>query len=486
MIDFIHRLSLPSNREKLFIAAIGVITFIILGILAAKYYLERTLFLDIPFHIFHLIWFKHFFIQNNRFGAAFTQTIPLLAILIHAPLRVVMMSYSLSFVIYYFLVFLICITLLKNEKFGLVLLLSCVLIVSDTFYWIQSELPQGIAFLILTLAVMSRFSTLSRVNIFHHCVLLILMIFITYYHPMMVFPYFFSCAFFFTDNRNIIRKKLIYESIVYLVLIMIFKNVVMKPAEYDANAMDRWKNLVRMFPHYIDVPSNRNFVEYSVRDYYFLPLFFIAILIVYFFRRNILKLLLLLFFFLGYLLLVNISFSGAQEKQFYLENLYLPLSFFVIVAFVFDILPSIKIDLIRYGLLILIIIVRLIHISNDHEKFSARINWYEDLLSETRTLTNKKLIIPDSTVNREMLILDWASAYEILLLSSAESPDSSRSIAIDDNPNGYLWAIDQNKSFFAKGGVWPYEILDSHYFRFHDTSRYVIQSYQAIEASKKP
>lgn len=52
---------------------IGSLTYIVLGILALVFYLERTAFLDISFHLFYILKDGDFAIQNNRFAAALTQ-----------------------------------------------------------------------------------------------------------------------------------------------------------------------------------------------------------------------------------------------------------------------------------------------------------------------------------------------------------------------------------------------------------------------------
>ena len=56
---------------------IGAISYAFLLILAYVYYKERTLWGDIPYHVFHILKDDNFAIQNNRFGAVLTQWIPL-------------------------------------------------------------------------------------------------------------------------------------------------------------------------------------------------------------------------------------------------------------------------------------------------------------------------------------------------------------------------------------------------------------------------
>ena len=134
---------------------IGFIGYLFLFILSAVFYKERTVFTDIAYHLFYLLKDGTFAIQNFRYGAAFTQIFPLAASWLSLPLSTVMFFYSVGFTIFYFTCYVVAGSVFKNHKLALILLLFNFLFVTDTFYWIQSELPQGIAFSILFFSFLS-------------------------------------------------------------------------------------------------------------------------------------------------------------------------------------------------------------------------------------------------------------------------------------------------------------------------------------------
>lgn len=62
------------------------------------------------------------------------------------------MSYSIGFMAYYLICYFICGSLLKQYDFALIILLLNLLFVTETFFYTPSELPQGIALLMVTFA----------------------------------------------------------------------------------------------------------------------------------------------------------------------------------------------------------------------------------------------------------------------------------------------------------------------------------------------
>ncbi|TVR79834.1 MAG: hypothetical protein EA409_08890 [Saprospirales bacterium] len=97
--------------------------FVILFTLAAWFFVERTAFVDISFHLFQLIH-DGIAIQNNRFVAILTQIFPIAGIHLGLPLKSLMLIYSLAFPIVYFVVFLILYEILKMRELAIAFFLS--------------------------------------------------------------------------------------------------------------------------------------------------------------------------------------------------------------------------------------------------------------------------------------------------------------------------------------------------------------------------
>lgn len=159
----------------------GTATYATLAVLAVVFYKERTVFIDIAFHLFYILKDNALAIQNNRFGAVFTQIFPLLTSRLGLSLSQVMIAYSLGFVVYYATVFFLCLRL--SRPHALMLLLFNVLMVTDTFYWIQSEFSQGVAFSILWWALIAYYGRLEKMPGWVAGLSFVMLLFVAFFIP---------------------------------------------------------------------------------------------------------------------------------------------------------------------------------------------------------------------------------------------------------------------------------------------------------------
>ena len=72
--------------------------FLVSAIFAVYYYKERCLYIDSAFQILKMISFKNFNFEAARYGVFFTQILPILAIKLSLPLKVVLIITSLMYV----------------------------------------------------------------------------------------------------------------------------------------------------------------------------------------------------------------------------------------------------------------------------------------------------------------------------------------------------------------------------------------------------
>lgn len=108
------------NKKQILI--IGIFTYGVLLILSILFYKERTAFADISYHLFAILKDGTFAIQNNRFGAAITQLVPLVGSKLGLSLKAIAISYSIAFALLYLLIFIIICEYLKNTKIALAFL----------------------------------------------------------------------------------------------------------------------------------------------------------------------------------------------------------------------------------------------------------------------------------------------------------------------------------------------------------------------------
>ena len=454
------------------IVILGSVSFTVLIILATIFYKERTVFTDIAFHLFYIVKEGNFAIQNNRFGAIFTQIFPVIGVKMNASLDSIMLVYSVGFSIYYFIIFILIATVFKNRQLALIMLLWPVLFVSHTFYWIQSELPQGLAFMLLFFSFYDHVVNNNPSSVRWKFFIIIALFIVSGFHPILFIPFTFIVLFKIISLENTKKKesKFLIILSVLLFLFTAIKSLFINTSGYETSALGGLHNFIKLFPNYITLESNTNFIINCLRLYYFIPIL-LAIVLYHYYKNGLKsKLWLTITFFFGYLLIVNVSYYHNAPPH-YIENLYLPLSIFILFPLIYDVIPNYKYS-VQKVLIIFIVFAGIIRIYFIHSTYTERLNWEINYLEEN----NKKLLVDNRLVPMDTLIDTWATPYEFWLLSTSQNNESASVIFTDSIAPYYYW-LPENKMFFIKTNLrYPYEEFDNEYFKFNDTLRYTVRT----------
>lgn len=450
------------------------LTYISLCILSVLFYKERVAFCDLAFHMFYLIKDQDYIIQNQRFGAFTTQSIPILGSKLNLSLTTISIAYSLGFSLYYFGIFVLLHKVLKNPRFALILLLLSTLMVADTFYWIQSELPQGLAFMILTFGLITRKPHFSDYNKLELVLLIPLIITVAYFHPLIFIPFSFISIFLFLSAPTYkIDRKILLFSFACFWITYLLKNTLLKvESSYEQGAKSGLENFSTLFPNYFFTRGMGDFIVNIVSPG--LLVLFIGINALYVFHKKYKKLVLLNSFVIGYTVLISVTYNKAQLYPYYMENMYLPLSVMIGTAFIFDGLHRLK-NYTQTVVIGSICIFSLFNIMGTKGKYTARQDTQRKIMKETANNPRKKLLIDAKSMGGSDFLSNFGfSPFEFWLLSSIETPDDVRSIIIHNDPKqiDYIQYY-LNKSFISRMCVINYEELNPLYYNFSDTSHHV-------------
>ncbi|MEM8583683.1 MAG: hypothetical protein AAGF87_05410 [Bacteroidota bacterium] len=448
---------------------IGSCAYFILAVLSQVYFLERTAFTDMAFHIFELIRTEELAIQNFRFGAAFTQAVVLLGVKMDLSLETILRMYSLCFVAFQYVVFLVCIRWLKNPWFGMVLILLNTLMVAHSFYWPISEFPQGLAYLMLYFGLIhSWVNGYIKDRKLLYPLAGILIITGSWCHPLTMFPFLFTSLFLCLHDKKMVKINLLG--------VLVFAAGIYIKASYFKNSTDSdnvsraLEYFVNQFPDYFSQTSHKIFWQYLLKDYYLLGIFLLLSLGAYIWHKRFWKAALLFSFFFGYLMMVNLSYPEGAD-QFYAENQYLSLGIFVSVCMALDLSAWSGLKKLPW-LLGGIVFIRLLHIGFSNGPYSGRIDYLRQVMNETSTSEQKKIIAPEQLFSMEILKMTWATAYENWIISTVES-DETRSVFLTDNIAGQYWTGDDyNHRFITVFGAFDYSDLPNRYFIFSDSTMY--------------
>ena len=449
------------------IRLLGYVVLLILLVLAIVFYRERTLFTDIAFQSFNLIVSETPKVQVYRFGAIVVHFFPLLAIKLSWPLSWVLLLFSAAYPILYLLAYHLLVKYFKNDYLGLVLIFMLCLSVFDSFYWPNSELWQGMVALLVFYGFLLRFPKLE--STWHKTLALLFLPLLIFYHPLMPILFLFCWLFFYGLFAGT-QKKFYFLIMAGAMGIVVVKAIFFQNWYDQAKQTEFLNNLYQFFPNYWALPSNQKFLLNSIKLYYFIPILFFGVLGYYLYRKQWKSLGLILIFCVAYLFLVNVGAPRAINR-FYVEVSYVPLILFLSLALVFELLPRFRTRQWLFPVLLLVFALRLSSIYVAHRPFSERLDWMVRKLDQLGDQKRDKFIMRENEIPLDTLIMTWGMAYESLLLSALEHPDSARTIFLETGQEEFPPYLKEGGYFLGKFSKIPLSELPHRYFRL-DSSGY--------------
>ena len=149
---------------------------------------ERTTFVDLAFHMYVQVTTGEVAIQNYRFLSAITQWLPTQLLNAEVEMKTVQLVYSLVFPIFYGAVWAFTHFVLKAKQRALAWALMWLTFATHTYFWIQSELPQGLAVFVLALGLMSYKPEKRWIDVLAKAVLPLLLLTVAFAHPLLIVP----------------------------------------------------------------------------------------------------------------------------------------------------------------------------------------------------------------------------------------------------------------------------------------------------------
>lgn len=237
-------------------------------------------------------------------------------------------------------------------------------------------------------------------------------------------------------------------------------------------------NLKQYFPHYLQLDSFKEFWHLCLNNYIALPIL-LALLTAYYLRQRTglawLRLVLVWGSVAGYAFIVNVSKPGYVEPT-YLDNLFLPLAFFVGIPFTMELLPALErapalgqrapqLAAVALGL---VLAARLLVLYGTHRPYTAYQHWLQRLMAYTRPLPERRYLLDSNNVDPANLRAGtpyWASSYETILLSARPSPDSAQVIYITNEMDLRLEPSRTPGIFLGPFTAVPAKGLTASYFR---------------------
>lgn len=460
---------------------VSVAAMALLLIGAFVYYKERVLFLDASYVMFRIITEGQLAIQENRFGSFITQIVPLIGRELHLPVKAIMIVYSASFNIFYLGVISLLVFRFRQYTLAVLMSLYYVLYVTDTYFWSNNEVHQGIAWMFLmigtsTYAVQQKWNTAIRYLLF-----IILGFLAISSHMLVVMPIVFLWCYILSDkNVCVFSKK---DGVVYsliLVLLVGLKYYFSTTQSYDGEKLHNTVNFTREDIRDAAIGQfGIDFIKQNIRLYWVVPIIFISGL--YSLLRD--KKYWLAFITVSasilYYLIMGLTFSNTYYvHRFHIESEWMGLAVIVSAPFVFGLLPKMQA---KHAALVLAVIfcTRLTYIANSSTLFVKHTNFTEQVLAKMKEKHINKLALHESAFINNALVLDWALPEESLILSAAYNEAPCRTVFILHK--GFDDSTMKKKDMFIGcfHNYGPSE-MNHRYFKIDTTAPYTLMTYEEL------
>ncbi|MEM7572065.1 MAG: hypothetical protein AAF433_04150 [Bacteroidota bacterium] len=154
LATFRQQLQRPVNEQQLL--RLGHFSMFVMLLLSLYYYRERMLHFDTANYAFNVIVYEDFYTGFERYISYVYQLLPLLLIKLGASLPVVLMGYSASYVLVFWLVYWLVSHAFDNRIVGLWLVFALTLTIRYKFYAPVGEVVNSIPLIALVFGWMSR------------------------------------------------------------------------------------------------------------------------------------------------------------------------------------------------------------------------------------------------------------------------------------------------------------------------------------------
>ncbi|MBR9919953.1 MAG: hypothetical protein GYB31_03880 [Bacteroidetes bacterium] len=443
---------------------LGYLIWAALAVLAAIFYPERAIFTDAAFQNFHMLQEEALYISHGRFGNVLPQLLPFLIMKLGIGVNGVLLAYSLSFILFFALIYHLLVRVLKNDYLGWSLILYILLLAYDSFFHVQSELYQGIAVMLLSFGVALQHPE-KEWSPAKWGLLLILLFSLAFYHKLTLLFFGYVWGYFLIRDKSL-RKWNFILLLPLMILLALVKSQLFQSA-YEDNRMSILKQgLTDYFPNFWDMPANAKFLKKCLKQFVFFPILLFFLSFLYIRRKAFTKALWVIGGSLAYILLVHFS-SPNTTFDFYSEVTYLPLGLLLGLPFIYDFLTPIyernsrKIE----GAIVAFLLIKVLFIIHVGSQYRNRLQSMNALAGRISAAEKTCCVRDYSEGNKRWLITTWGVAYESLLYSTIQSPERHYTLLVDDDFMEYYDDLQEGELFLAAFDRIPFGELNARFFR---------------------
>ncbi|WP_018341386.1 hypothetical protein [Cytophaga aurantiaca] len=409
---------------------LGHFFMLLLVYLSVYFYAERVLYYDSAYQCFQLINSESYNIEAGRWSTILVQTFPLIAIKLGLPLKTVLITYSLSYVLIGYIVFIINAHLLKNTVASTAVLFLYTVCIQDSFYYCVTELPVGMLFTTTFYAwLFYPEKTQKQIHpVIYVGVATILLLICFFFHPMTFFSIVFIIGVYLLHTKKYKNPRII---VLLLITFILYASKILftSSASYEGNLFGQLNSTPELISQLLSLDSTKFFILRLFSLYLIVTLLLFAITAYYIVKKNWL---LLGWFALntgGFLLICFITFNKG-DSHIAMEKYFMPLSFLVAIPFLQDIMSTKKIQLVAllFCLFIFCRGINKIYLAKNY--FEHHLEYVDTLIHLAHSQSTKKLLVFKDDIDQNYTT--WACGTETLLRSALNTKQEQTTVYLTD------------------------------------------------------
>ncbi|OSZ82453.1 hypothetical protein CAP35_04065 [Chitinophagaceae bacterium IBVUCB1] len=467
---------MQENNTTRLAAYTGLAGLFILCIASLWYYKERMLFTDASFILFNIITEGRLYIQENRFGAFITQMVPMLGSKMHLPLKTILLSYSLSFNLFYFLSSAVLVFVCRQYKIAVLLCFYYLLFASEAFYWSNNEIFQATAWMMLGFGTLL-YRTATPRHLLRICLFAALITTAIFTHAGVIpIVFFLSVYYLFISNNYPQQKSKLLVTLIIAAVITI-KLILSSSQTYDSGKMH---NALHFSLHDIVTALGSDFSIYFIKqcitNYWVAVILFVWGMSYLLIHKKYKLAALCGFTAIAYYVLICLVFNNLTGHHlYYIESEIMGMAIICTLPFVYYILPALK-PRVVFILMLLIIGSRLLYIYNGAKRFTARVDITTTILNQMDKDGINKLAIIDGEDVKKTMIEPWAAGAESIILSAMNGQSNRSFYFVKDSS-----AVPTDRYIYA-GCFHDYkpDQMNNQYFTIDTNSHYIIRYFKNI------
>lgn len=455
--------SAASTRKYLIL---GHLCFLVLLILSAKYANVRVLLTDSAYQVFYDINHPGMLINDSRYSMVLTQILPWIAIHLHLPLKLVIISYSVSFILVGYVCWLITAYLMRQRQ-AATLMLFVLLAIGGTFLHCISESFQLMFYVPMLYAWMCQGERLK--NFTYYTVLAILVALAFFIYPMSVFYILFAVGFRLLEGGkpHIDKPAIATAGFLFLFIVLYW---LIGASGHDSEFVPTLPVIFDSLLHFFSLGSFGAFRDLFFSLYLVPTLMLLLTLVGYVRSHQWWKLSFVGLYAVGFLVAACIIYQTG-DSLISRERYFVPLFFIVGLPFLIDELPRFSKwqERLFFWLFVALLCLSFVRIMKYVHIYEPRMEAITEVSQMAEKQGQHKLIVTRSTAEEVFPEDIWGLALESMLFTAQQGAEHTVTIYKEEDDFDRTDAdLYQNPEVYLSVNWWKrWEVkeLNPYYFR---------------------